>query len=226
MFPVCDVIPSKTRPVVTLGLIAATTLVFGYELLVGPRQLHRLAHTFGVVPAALDWPTPLTSLLLHGGWMHFAGNMLWLWLFGENVEDALGHVLFLVFYCTAGSIGALAHVALNPTSAVPLLGAGSAVAAVMGAYVALYPRSRVLVVAVLVGEIDVLEVSALFFLGLWLMIQLIAGVATGLQASDVFAAFVGPGAGFLVGIPAGLVARRTRRWEESGPGSQLAAMHR
>ena len=212
MFPVCDVIPSRKRPVVTLGLIAVTTLVFLYELQLDRRQLHQLTYTFGVVPGALDWPTPLTSLFLHGGWLQFVGNMLWLWLFGENVEDALGHTVFLVFYLAAGSIGALAHVLLDPEWPLPLIGAGGAVAAVMGTYFVLYPRSRILTVIVLIGDVDVIEVPALLFLGLWLVIQLSGGVSTGTLAADALAAFVGPAAGFLAGISAGSVARRTRRW--------------
>jgi membrane associated rhomboid family serine protease len=213
MFPVCDVIPSKTRPFVTLGLIAITTLVFGYLLALDRRELQRFAYTFGVVPASLDWLTPLTSLFLHGGWIPFAGNVLGLWIFGENVEDALGHVRFLLFYLAAGSIGALARAALDPEWPMPLIGAGGAVAAVMGAYFGLYPRSRILTAVVLIRGLDVIEVPALFFLGLWLAVQAIGGAVAGAQAVDILDAFAGPVTGFLVGIPAGVAARKARRWQ-------------
>lgn len=213
MLPVCDVIPSQKRPVVTLGLIAVTTLVFLYELQLDRRQLQELTEALGVVPAAPDWPALVTSLFMQSGWVHFGGNMLCLWLFGGSVEDALGHGLFLMFYLSAGVIGALAHVAFNPTSATPLIGASSAVAGVMGTYFMLYPGSQVLTVVFLGSHLEVVEVPAIFFLGFWAVIQFLGGLASlGVQAHAAVA-FSGHLAGLLIGIAAGLAARRTRRWK-------------
>ncbi len=114
MFPVSDVIPSRTTPFVTVGLIAANALAFLYELQLRPADLQVFTEVFGVVPAAFAWPTVLTSMFLHGGWMHMLGNMLYLWIFGDNVEDRLGHFGFLLFYLFCGTAAALAQVAVNP----------------------------------------------------------------------------------------------------------------
>ena len=215
MFPVSDVIPSKTRPVVTIGLIAACTLAFVYELQLDRRQMYALAHGWGAVPADLRWPTLFSSLFLHDGWIHFGGNMLYLWIFGDNVEDSLGHAGYLLFYLAAGVLAALAHVVFHPGSAAPLIGASGAIAAVMGAYFVLYPRSQVLTAVFLVLYLDVIEIPAVFFLGIWLLMQLLSGFASmGAQAADVGVAFAAHIAGFLAGAATGLVIRRrSRSWD-------------
>ena len=219
MFPVSDVIPSRTKPFVTIGLIALTALVFLYQLLLDREEMSRLAHTFGVVPAALSAPALLTSLLLHDGWIHFGGNMLYLWIFGDNVEDALGHAGYLLFYLLSGVVAALVHTALNLTSSAPLIGASGAIAATMGAYFVLYPRSQILTAIFLVLYLDIIEVPAIVFLAVWLVMQLLSGLASmGAGAADGGVAFGAHVAGFLSGVSVGVVLRRKRRkvvWEGS-----------
>jgi membrane associated rhomboid family serine protease len=215
VFPVSDVIPSKTRPYVTIGLIAANTLAFLYELQLDRQELYALAHEWGAVPVDLRWGTVLTGLFLHDGWIHFGGNMLYLWIFGDNVEDSLGHAGYLLFYLAAGVLAALAHVALHSTSAAPLIGASGAIAAVMGAYFVLYPRSQVLTAIFLVLYLDVIEVPAIFFLGMWLIMQLLSGFASmGAQAADAGVAIAAHLSGFGIGAATGLaVKRRNRTWD-------------
>ena len=110
MFPVSDVIPSRTTPFVTIALITANTLAFGYELWLDAPRLYALTHTLGLVPAAFSWPSLVTSAFLHDGWIHFGGNMLYLWIFGDNVEDTLGHWPFLLFYLAAAGIGGFSKI--------------------------------------------------------------------------------------------------------------------
>jgi membrane associated rhomboid family serine protease len=213
MFPVSDVIPSRTKPFVTIGLIVANAVVFLYELQLDRPHMYELAHTFGVVPADFAPLTVLTSLFIHDGWIHFGGNMLYLWIFGDNVEDAMGHGAYLLFYISSSTAGALAHSALNPTSAAPLVGASGAVAAVMGAYFVLYPRSQVLTAIFLLLYLDIVEVPAIIFLGIWLVIQLLTGLASmgaGARGGVAFATHV---AGFAIGVAVGLMVKGRGRWD-------------
>jgi membrane associated rhomboid family serine protease len=208
MFPVCDVIPPKARPYVTIALVAACSAAFLYALQLDRAQMFELAHALGIVPADLAWHSLLTATLLHDGWIHFGGNMLCLWIFGGNVEDAMGHGTYLLFCVAAAAVAGLAYVVLQPDSGAPLVGASGAVAAVMGAYFVLYPRSRVLTAVFLVLHFDVIEVPAVFFLGAWLMLQLITGLASmGAGAADAGVAFGGHVAGFTAGAAAGLAFR-------------------
>jgi membrane associated rhomboid family serine protease len=219
MFPLSDVIPSRTTPFVTIALIVLNAAAFVFELTLSDAALRQVVQEYGVVPAALSWPAVLTSLFLHGGWVHFGGNMLYLWIFGDNVEDRLGHVRFLIFYLACGAAAALGQVAMNPSSAVPMVGASGAIAGVMGAYFVFYPQSRVLTAVFLVLFIDVIEVPALFFLGIWFLMQLFSGAGSiGADAADGGIAFWAHVAGFAGGaLYGGLrrVADRTAqtRWE-------------
>ena len=140
MFPISDVIPSRTVPVVTIGLISLNALAFLYELQLDDSQLQLLVHYYGVVPATFSWADVLSSMFLHGGWLHFLGNMLYLWIFGDNVEDRLGHGLYLLFYLACGAWPRLAQVLVQPFSTMPMIGASGAIAGVMGAYFVLYPH--------------------------------------------------------------------------------------
>jgi membrane associated rhomboid family serine protease len=216
MFPVSDVIPPRRRPVATIAFIALNTLVFLYELQLDRRQLYELAHAFGAVPADFSWPRAITGAFLHDGWIHFGGNMLYLWIFGDNVEDAMGHLPFVAFYLTSAVLSAAAHAALNPSSAAPLIGASGAVAAVMGVYFVLYPRSQVLTAVFLLLYLDVIEVPAIIFLGVWLGMQLLAGLASmGTGAAEGGLAIGAHVSGFVIGIAAGLALRgwgKTRVW--------------
>jgi membrane associated rhomboid family serine protease len=217
MFPVSDVIPSRTRPVVTVALIALTSAVFLYELQLDRREMYELARSYGVVPADVVWFHTITSAFLHDGWIHFAGNMLYLWIFGDNVEDSLGHAGFALFYLGAAAVSAAAHAVLNPTSLSPLIGASGAIAAILGAYFVLYPRSQVLTAIFLVLYLDVIEVPALIFLGVWLVMQLLAGIASmGAGAADGGMAIGAHLAGFGVGLIAGFFLRQRqnrRGWD-------------
>jgi membrane associated rhomboid family serine protease len=167
MFPVSDVIPSKTTPYVTVGLIGLNALVFLYELQLSRPELQLFAQIFGVVPAYFSWPTVFTSMFLHEGWLHLFGNMLYLWIFGDNVEDRLGHFGYLLFYLGCGVAAALGQVAVSAGSTIPMIGASGAIAGVMGAYFVLYPHSRVLTVVFLLFFMDMIEIPAIFFLGIW-----------------------------------------------------------
>jgi rhomboid family protein len=183
MFPVRDVIPSQTVPVATIGLIAINSLVFLHEFSLvaySPAALDSFIEIYGFIPAAFTIPTIFTSMFLHGSWMHLFGNMLSLWIFGDNVEDRLGHGRYVFFYLLCGAIATLAHFYSNPSSQIPTVGASGAIAGVMGAYFVLYPHSRVLM---WVPIFFLFEVPAVFFLGFWFLTQLLSGVTSGLAAS-------------------------------------------
>jgi membrane associated rhomboid family serine protease len=215
MFPVSDVIPSRTTPVVTVGLIAVNVLVFLYQLLLPAVDRELFVSTYAVVPAWFWWPSLFTSQFLHSGWMHILWNMVYLWIFGDNVEDRLGHVRYLLFYLGAGAVAAMLQILFNPFSSVPMLGASGAIAAVMGAYFVLYPQSRVLTAIFVVIFFDLVEIPAIFFLGIWFLLQLVSGVGS-LGVSNAAAggtAFWAHIGGFVVGVAVGGVLRvRDQRW--------------
>jgi membrane associated rhomboid family serine protease len=219
MFPVSDVIPSRTTPFVTVGLIVLNALVFLYELQLTRPELQLFALLFGVVPARLDPVTLVTSMFIHEGWLHLLGNMLYLWIFGDNVEDRLGHAGYLVFYLACGSAAALGQVAVSSGSMVPMIGASGAIAGVMGAYFVLYPHSRVLTVVFLLFFMDMVEIPAIFFLGIWFIKELFSGVGSlGAQSLNGGVAFWAHIGGFASGATVGLVwrmreASRRYRWE-------------
>ena len=216
MFPVSDVIPSRRVPFVTIGLIVVNVLVFLYQALLADVLLEQFVASYAVVPAWFWWPSLVTSQFLHGGWLHILWNMVYLWIFGDNVEDRLGHVRYLLFYLGAGAGAAVLQILLNPFSGVPMLGASGAIAAVMGAYFVLYPQSRVLTAVFVVMFFDLVEIPALFFLGIWFLMQLVSGVgslgvATAAGGGTAFWAHIG---GFVIGVAVGAVSRRRdRRWE-------------
>ena len=214
MFPISDVIPSRTTPFVTIGLIALNALAFFYELRLSDAELDRLARTAGIVPAAFAPVDILTSMFLHGGWLHFVGNMLYLWIFGDNVEDRFGHVRFLIFYIACGAVAAATQVFVNPASTVPMIGASGAIAGVMGAYFVLFPQSRVLAAVFILFIIDVIEIPAIFFLGVWFLMQLFSGVGSLVETAEGGVAFFAHVGGFAAGVVVGGFARmhaRSRR---------------
>src|SRR3954465_2218856 len=178
MFPISDVIPSRTAPIVTVGLIVINSLVFLYQWTLPEPLLQHFVATYALVPAWFSWPALFTSQFLHATWMHIISNMLYLWIFGDNVEDHLGHVPFLLFYLLAGAAAAVLQMIFNPFSAIPMLGASGAIAGVMGAYFVLYPQSRVLTFVFLLIFIDLIEIPAIFFLGIWFLMQLLSGVGS------------------------------------------------
>lgn len=216
MFPVSDVIPSRRVPIVTIGLIAANLLIFLYQVALTPVGLELFVGTYALTPAGFWWPALVTSPFLHAGWMHIFWNLVYLWIFGDNVEDRLGHFRYLLFYLGGGAAAAILHILLDPSSAVPMVGASGSIAAVMGAYFVIYPHSRVLTAIFLVVVFDLVEIPAIFFLGIWLLLQLVSGVgslgvSTAAGGGTAFWAHIG---GFAVGALVGLVLRRRdRRWQ-------------
>jgi len=187
VIPLRDTIPSRTAPVVTLALIAANVLVFLHETALGPHLPQFIEH-YGLVPYVfVHWSdrfgNPLdparflplfTSMFWHGGWGHLIGNMLYLWIFGDNVEDRLGHGRFLLFYVGCGLAAALTQVALSPDSTLPTVGASGAIAGVLGAYLISFPRSRVLTLVF----VWLIEIPAVAYLAIWFVLQLLSGVAS------------------------------------------------
>lgn len=174
MIPIRDVIPSRTTPGVTITLIALNVLVYLFQLMLTERGQDAFILAFGVVPAYFSLVSVFTSMYVHGGLAHLAGNMLFLWIFGDNVEDRLGHGRFIAFYLMCGVAAALAQTALQPDSLVPMVGASGAIAGVMGAYLVLYPHSRVLMLFPF--PVFLFELPAIVFLGMWFFVQFLNGV--------------------------------------------------
>jgi membrane associated rhomboid family serine protease len=224
MIPFRDNIPSRSVPVITIFLILINVFVFFYELALGPYLEPFLMH-YGVIPAAVfAWPEtdlPLsvvvvpffTSMFLHGGWLHLIGNMWYLWIFGDNVEDRLGHFSFLIFYLLCGLAAGIVHTILNYDVTVPSIGASGAIAGVLGAYFVSYPGARVLTLVPIFVFVQVIEIPALIVLGLWFIMQFFYGAAALAAATAnvggvAWWAHVG---GFVVGmILVGLFPRKDR----------------
>lgn len=184
MIPLRDSTRSASPPVVVYSLIAACVGAFLYAESLGGSAQMALYASLGAVPRAVTggpWPDAwlglITSIFLHGSWAHLGGNMLYLWIFGDNVEDAMGHGRFLVFYLVTGVIAGLAHVMTSPSSPVPLIGASGAIAGVLGGYIVLYPRARILSLLILGIFVRLAELPAVLVLSLWFVLQLLSGVA-------------------------------------------------
>ena len=227
MIPLRDENPSETIPYVTYLLIAINVTVFGFQLVtlltMGQERAAWLVYVAGAVPLELTSfrdlgppnvvPVPLTllsSMFMHGGIAHLLGNMLFLWVFGDNVEDFMGHGRFLAFYVATGLAAALAHIAAYPTSDVPVVGASGAISGVLGAYILLYPRAKVVTLIPIVIFFYVVDVPAFFFLGVWFVMQLVnARVDASMTGGGVaFLAHVG---GFVAGVLAVPLFQRRRR---------------
>jgi rhomboid family protein len=214
MIPLRDVIPSRTTPYVTIALVVLNSLVFLYQWALGD-QGNAFVETFGLIPAYFSWGTVFTSMFLHGGLLHVAGNMLYLWIFGDNVEDRMGHGRFIVFYLLCGVAAALAQTLSVPDSTVPMVGASGAIAGVMGAYFILYPHSRIVTLVTLVIFWQVMEIPAIVLLGFWFLMQFLSGVgsiatATGREAGGGIA-FWAHIAGFAAGVIGVFLFRRPER---------------
>lgn len=212
MIPLRDVIPSRTTPYVTIALVVTNALVFLYQFSLGPAA-RDFAFTFGLIPAFFSWPAVFTSMFLHGGILHVAGNMLYLWIFGDNVEDRMGHGRFLAFYLLCGVSAALGQMLTSPDSPVPMVGASGAIAGVMGAYFVLYPHSRIVTLIPFIF-IQIVEVPAVFFLGIWFVMQFLSGVGSiattsGQPAGGI--AFWAHIAGFAAGVVGVFVFRQPER---------------
>lgn len=189
MFPLRDNIPSRTWPLVTVALIVANLYVFYQELILSDAALGRFIHTWGLVPADFlarlvrepfqpaAYVPLFANLFLHGGWVHILGNMWYLWIFGDNIEDRLGKPRFLLFYILCGVIANVAQIIVDPGSTIPTVGASGAISGVLGGYLMLFPRARIATLVPLFPIFPILQIPALLFLPLWFFIQLQQGTA-------------------------------------------------
>lgn len=221
MIPISDENPTRVTPFVTWALIAACVAVFFWQLTFDERDSQALIFTLGFVPKGLfhpiappvapgipwGWVTIFTSMFMHGGFLHIGGNMLYLWIFGNNVEDAMGHARYLAFYLICGVAAALSEGAINPESTVPMLGASGAISGVLAAYVMIYPRTRITVIIPLGILLYPTKISAFYVVGFWFFLQVlnafttasgapgtawmahVGGFATGLLLTPVFSQF-------------------------------------
>jgi len=207
MLPLADHNPRRITPFVNYALIAVNVLMFLWEWSLGP-DLERELFIVSFVPARF-WIAPfsppnliriLISMFLHGGWLHLGGNMLYLWIFGDNIEDRLGHFRYLLFYLLSGLVATMAHAIVNPDSRLPAIGASGAIAGVLGAYLILFPRARVTTLIPIIVFVTVRELPAVFVLGLWFVLQFFVGVASlGVPEAAGTAYFAHIG-GFLAGM--------------------------
>jgi membrane associated rhomboid family serine protease len=186
MIPLKDDNPTRTVPAVTVALIVVNVAIFVWELLLPPPVRDDLIYKMAVIPAEIAHLEPFTldqalyngmtlftSMFLHGSVLHLIGNMLYLWIFGKNIEDIMGHVRFLLFYGLCGVAGSLVQVAVGSDSRIPMIGASGAIAGVLGAYLVLFPTARVLTLIFIVFFIRIVKIPALIVLGFWLLIQLL-----------------------------------------------------
>ena len=221
MIPLRDLTPRSSVPFMTVLIILANVGIFLFQVSLGPRTGQALAYTFGMVPAriplafATDQVTLvqaflplLTSMFLHSGWFHLIGNMWFLWVFGDNIEDRLGHLNYVLFYLVCGIGAAVVHSVANIASTVPAVGASGAISGVMGAYIVLFPGSRVLTLVPLLFFFFTVQLPAVVFLGYWFLIQFVSGVGSlGLhtQGGVAFWAHIG---GFVLGALLVIGSRR------------------
>ncbi len=212
MIPLHDDNPTTIKPFLTIALIAASSLVFLWQLSLGARGFEMAVYRLGVIPATLlgdkmlppelavvpPTLTVFTSMFLHGGWMHLIGNMLYLWIFGNNVEDAMGHVRFVVFYLLCGIAAVFAQALPNTDSTIPMIGASGAISGVLGAYLLLFPRAHVLVLVPMGFFTRTMYLPAMVVLGFWFVLQLVnSALADPGQGGVAFGAHIG---GFIAGM--------------------------
>ena len=211
MFPIHDDNPTRITPYVTYALLSACVLIFLWQVSLGDAA-QQAVYSFGVIPSVLfatrslpveleilpAWLTIFSSMFLHGGWMHLIGNMLYLWVFGNNVEDAMGHKRFILFYLSCGLLAALTQAVLNPDSEIPMIGASGAISGVLGAYVLLHPHARILVVIPIGILIYTPWIAAYWVLGFWFVLQLINSLISDSDMGGVaYGAHIG---GFVAGM--------------------------
>ena len=211
MFPIHDDNPTRITPYVTYALLSACVLIFFWQVSLGDAA-QQAVYSFGVIPSVLfatrslpveleilpAWMTIFSSMFLHGGWMHLIGNMLYLWVFGNNVEDAMGHKRFILFYLSCGLLAALTQAVLNPDSEIPMIGASGAISGVLGAYVLLHPYARILVVIPIGILIYTPWIAAYWVLGFWFVLQLINSLISASDTGGVaYGAHLG---GFVAGM--------------------------
>ena len=208
MIPLKDDNPTVSFPLVTISLIVLNIIIFFYEISLGP-QFAPFLNTYGAKPLHImsmssppGYPSPhftiFSSMFLHGGFFHVAGNMLYLWIFGNNIEDSMGHFKFIIFYFISGIVAVYIFAFVNPESTIPMVGASGAVSGVLGAYLVLFPRAKVHTLIPLGFYMQVIKVPAVFVLGLWIFVQIINGMVSGGSGGGVaWFAHIG---GFLAGV--------------------------
>ncbi|MBI2618682.1 MAG: rhomboid family intramembrane serine protease [Ignavibacteriales bacterium] len=222
MIPIRDRNPTRITPFVNIAFIVVNIAVFLYEFSLGPK-VELLFFRFGIVPSQVtsDLSNSLyaaaflpffTSMFLHGGWLHLGGNMLYLWIFGDNIEDKLGHGRYVAFYILCGFAAGVAHVLIDPQSGVPTVGASGAISGVLGAYLLMFPRARVITVIPILFFLQVAELPAILVLGFWFVIQFFNGLVslgyqTGGMGGVAWWAHIG---GFVAGLVLILPLRRHR----------------
>ncbi|OGT86462.1 MAG: rhomboid family intramembrane serine protease [Gammaproteobacteria bacterium RIFCSPLOWO2_12_FULL_52_10] len=235
MIPLHDDNPTQSTPILTIALITICVLVYFFQAALGPRGGETIIYSLGVIPAVLLDKVELsrdlvlvpaeltifTSMFLHGGFLHLAGNMLYLWIFGNNIEDALGKVRFLIFYFLCGIVAAFGQIMQDPDSTIPMVGASGAISGVLGAYLLLFPHARVLVLVPMGFFMQMMKIPAGLVLGLWFVLQLVSSALTSSAGGGVaWFAHIG---GFIAGMLLILVMKRknvklfqpghgTRRW--------------
>ncbi len=221
MFPLQDTIPRRQSPFVTWAIIAINLVIFVIEISLPPPVLERIFFYLGIVPARYThpfWPNEgisywpfLTNMFLHGGWLHFIGNMWTLWIFGDNVEDRLGHIRYAIFYILCGISASLTHILFNMHSTVPAIGASGAIAGVMGAYFIMFPHSRIITMIPIFFLPWIVELPAVIFLGFWFLSQVFSGTFAVLapHAGGGIAWWAHAG-GFLAGIVLCLILKRSK----------------
>ena len=211
MIPLHDDNPTRITPYLTIIFLVVCVLVFAWQLSLG-KQVQQAVYSLGVIPATLfagkslppelavipPWMTVVTSMFMHGGWMHLIGNMLYLWVFGNNVEDAMGHKRFILFYLSCGLLAALTQAVFNPDSEIPMIGASGAISGVLGAYVLLHPHARILVIIPIGILIYTPWIAAYWVLGFWFVLQLINSLFSASDMGGVaYGAHIG---GFVAGM--------------------------
>lgn len=224
MIPYKDDNPTETFPFVTIGIIILNVIIFILEAL-SDNNLLEITYSYGAIPQAIlnfkgEQPihpffTIYTSMFMHGGLFHLAGNMLYLWIFGNNIEDRLGHLRFIIFYLICGTIASYAHAITNPHSTIPMVGASGAVSGILGAYILLFPHAYVHTLIFLGFFITTIKIPALIVIGFWAIIQFINGlISTGVRDVMGGVAWFAHIGGFLTGlITIKLwIPRRIRRW--------------
>jgi len=191
VIPLKDDIPSETFPFVNYGIIGLNFIIFFYEISLGAGALSKFIYNFGFVPYKFTYILkcstcplsdallpPLSSMFIHGGWFHILGNMLFLYIFGDNIEDALGHLKYFIFYLLSGLAAAILQYLIHPFSKAPMIGASGAIAGVLGAYFILYPRARVFTLVFLFIFVDIIPIPAFLYIIFWFLIQVFSGSAS------------------------------------------------
>ena len=220
MFPLYDTIPSRKKPYVMYAIIVVNLIVFFYELSLKRPELFEFFAKYGIVPARYTVPDVrallgfsllpwITHMFIHGGWAHIIGNMWYLWIFGDNVEDAMGHLGYLLFYLSGGIVAALINFLAMPFETVPMVGASGAISAVMGAYFILFPHSRIVSLVFFFIFFTLVEIPAVVYLFFWFLMQVYNGlIDSAFRVSNV--AWWAHAGGFVYGMIVGSILKRRK----------------